>query len=267
MDERLREIVDDLEAEQAALGDLLDTLEPADWDRDTHAPGWLVRDQVTHLAQFDEAARLGWADPEGFREQAERERQGPGSFEERYLAEGRAMTPGELLARWRAASNALVAAARESVPPERVPWYGPAMSPASFLTARLMETWSHGLDVADAVAADAPQTDRLRHIAFIAVRARPFSYQNRGMDVPAGNVFVQLHSPGGQVWEFGDSNAENRVSGDAYEFCCVLTRRRHVDDTLLAVEGPLAREWMEIGQAFAGPPGEGRQPGQFGRKD
>jgi hypothetical protein len=43
----------------------------------------------------------------------------------------------------------------------------------------------------------------------------------------------------------------------------VVTQRRHVDDTDLVVTGDMAREWMQIAQAFAGPPGAGRLPGQF----
>jgi hypothetical protein len=53
------------------------------------------------------------------------------------------------------------------------------------------------------------------------------------------------------------------VRGSALGFCLVVTQRRHVDDTDVVAEGPRAREWMEIAQAFAGPPGSGRRPGQF----
>jgi hypothetical protein len=53
------------------------------------------------------------------------------------------------------------------------------------------------------------------------------------------------------------------VRGTALDFCLVLTQRRHVADTGLVATGPLAEEWLAIGQAFAGPPGEGRRPGQF----
>ena len=46
---------------------------------------------------------------------------------------------------------------------------------------------------------------------------------------------------------------DDSVTGPAEDFCLVVTQRRHVDDTRLAVRGPLAREWMECAQAFAGP--------------
>jgi uncharacterized protein (TIGR03084 family) len=266
MDEQLREIVDDLEAEQRDLGELLERLSPSQWELQTHAPGWLVRDQVMHLSQFDEAATLALRDPEGFKAAA-RERREQANAEERYLAAGRALTAADLLERWKRTARELGAEARTAQPGGRVPWYGPAMSLGSFLTARMMETWSHGLDVADAVGATAPETDRLRHVAFIACRARPYSYQNRGMELPPGDVYVELALPSGRHWTFGDSASPDRVEGEASEFCAVLTRRRHVDDTALRVTGGAAREWMEIGQAFAWPPGDGRQPGQFAPRD
>ena len=31
----------------------------------------------------------------------------------------------------------------------KLPWFGPPMSAASMASARLMETWAHGADVAD----------------------------------------------------------------------------------------------------------------------
>ena len=49
------------------------------------------------------------------------------------------------------------------------------------------------------------------------------------------------------------------------DFCLLVTQRRHVADTALVPEGDIATEWLTIAQAFAGPPGAGRQPGQFAR--
>jgi hypothetical protein len=55
------------------------------------------------------------------------------------------------------------------------------------------------------------------------------------------------------------------VTGSALGFCLVVTRRRHAADTDLVAQGPVAEEWLQIAQAFAGPAGAGRQPGQFPR--
>ena len=254
-------LVDDLAAEQAALGQVLGTLPAEAWERPTHAPGWAVRDQVAHLASFDEAAALAIRDADAFKAAASVRGEG----EPEYLARGRSLSASELLAWWRTASGDLIAAARTLPADARLPWYGPSMSAASFLTARLMETWSHGLDVVDVVDGQRPDSDRLRHIALLGFLARPYSYSAHGRQPDATPVRVELVAPSGDVWSFGDAAARDRVRGSAGDFCRVVTRRRHVADTDLAVEGEAARDWMEIAQAFAGPPGEGRRPGQFPR--
>jgi len=259
----LDELVDDMAAEQAALGAVLRALPPDAWDLPTHAPGWAVRDQVAHLASTDEAATLAIVDPKGFAEAVRQRRTGAEGDSPSFLERGRALPPEDVLAWWEEASAALIAAARGLAPRTRLPWYGPAMSAASFITARLMETWSHGLDVVDVVNAERPDTDRLRHIARLGVLTLPYSYRARGLTPPAAPVWVELTAPSGARWTFGDESAADRLRGTVTDFCRVVTQRRHVADTDLVVEGPVAEEWMRIAQAFAGPPGEGRRPGQF----
>src|SRR3990172_1323818 len=245
MSTRLDEIIDDLEEEQAALGRVLDALSAADWGAPTHAPGWSVRDQVSHLAFFDEAASLAITNRDAFVAGAHADLQAGSDMEGRYLARGRSMAPSGVLDWWRTASSALIAAARTLDPRARLPWYGPDMSPASFITARLMETWSHGLDVVDVVDGDRPDTDRLRHVAFLGVRTRPFSYSIRGLQPPAAGVRVELTSPSGEKWVLGDEDAADVIRGTATDFCRVVTQRRHVADTNLEIHGPAAEEWMD----------------------
>jgi uncharacterized protein (TIGR03084 family) len=170
------------------------------------------------------------------------------------------MSGAALLAWWREARAELLRALPEVDPTSRVPWYGPPMSPASFTTARLMETWAHGQDVADALGIERSPTDRLRHVAFIGVRALPNSYRVRDLPVPEVPVRVELRAPSGEVWCWGDEGAGDVVRGPALDFCLVVTQRRHVDDTELVAEGPVATEWMQVAQAFAGPAGPGRSP-------
>jgi uncharacterized protein (TIGR03084 family) len=264
MSDTLREIISDLAAEQEALVRVLDRLSAKEWDVPTHAPEWSVRDQVSHLSYFDEAAGRAITDPEAFAAEV-RDAIQAGSFDldAPYMAQGRDMAPGEVLDRWRGASKALIVTAGTLDPKSRVPWYGPAMSAASFITARLMETWAHGLDVVDVVDGERPDTDRLRHVAFLGVRARPYSYIVRGMEAPATPVRVELTSPSLETWVLGDADTGDLVRGTATDFCRVVTRRRHLADTSLKVSGAAAEEWMGIAQAFAGPPGPGRQPGEF----
>jgi uncharacterized protein (TIGR03084 family) len=263
MSGKLDEIIDDLAAEQADLGRALEKAPPDDWDKESHSPGWSARDHVSHLAFFDEAAARAITDPSAFVAEVQVAMQSAGTFEQAYLDRGRAMTPVGVLDWWRTASRALISAARTLDPGARVPWFGPAMSAASFVTARLMETWSHGLDVIDTVHVERPDTDRLRHVAFLGYRTRAYSYSVRGKEQPPIPVRVEVTSPSGEKWAFGEEGAENVVRGTASDFCRVVTQRRHLSDTSLEVIGPAAEEWMGIAQAFAGPAGGGRKPGEF----
>jgi uncharacterized protein (TIGR03084 family) len=134
------------------------------------------------------------------------------------------------------------------------------MSAASSLTARIMETWAHTQDIADALGVTREPTDRLRHVAHIGVGARAFSYAVHGKSVPVAEIRVELAGPDGTVWTWGPAEAENRISGPALDFCLLVTQRRHRNDLSLDIEGPAAIEWMAIAQAFAGAAGTGRPP-------
>jgi uncharacterized protein (TIGR03084 family) len=177
--------------------------------------------------------------------------------------------PGEKVLAWFAeARNRLAEVLAAADPAARVPWYGPDMSLASFTTARLMETWAHGQDVADGMRAAGfdvvrEPSDRLRHVAQIGVRTLPWSFTVHGRPVPRAPVRVELTLPGGEPWTAGPGGAENVVRGPALDFCLVVTQRRHPADVNLEISGTVAREWIDIAQAFAGPPGTGRRPGRF----
>ena len=254
----------DLAAEHRELDEVLASCEDAAWDIPTPAPGWSVRDQVSHLAFFDEQARLAATDPDGFGESLARVTD-VDEFVEGPLERARQLPPAEVLAWWRTARADMLEAFSSFDPDTRVPWFGPPMSPASFMSARLMETWAHGQDVVDALGVERAPTDRLRHVAHLGVRARRNSYVAQGRELPEGEVRVELTGPRGDVWMWNDGAAD-AVMGPALDFCLVVTQRRHPDDTDLRVEGELARDWIGIAQAFAGPPGAGRRPGQFPRR-
>ena len=256
-------LCDDLAAEHADLDAVVAPLDASQWDQMTPADGWAIRDQIHHLGWFDRNGVLAIEDPDGFRMMMEEMISAFGAFEERLSAEARSMAPADLLAWWRAGRRSILDVLRAADPSLRIPWYGPPMSLASFATARLMETWAHGQDVADTVGVQRQPTARLKHIAHIGVRTRGFAYAGRGMPVPDSEVRVELEGPDGGTWEWGPTGAVDRVTGPAVDFCLVVTQRRHRADTALKAEGPHAEEWLSIAQAFAGPAGTGRQPGQF----
>ncbi len=259
------DITADLTAEQDDLDALVGSLDDRDWIRPTPAEGWNVRDQIGHLNYFDAAATTALVAPERFRAEVESALAQGADFTAHHLDRARAMSTAELLEAWRGGRRDLLAAVAAADPAVRVAWYGPPMSLASFASARLMEAWAHGQDVADGIGADRVPTDRLRHVAHIGVRSRPFSYTVRGRQPPAEPVSVELVGPSGDRWTWEADGSDDVVRGSALGFCLVVTQRRHVDDTDVAAEGPMAREWMALAQAFAGPPGPGRRPGQFTR--
>ncbi|MFJ8816597.1 TIGR03084 family metal-binding protein [Amycolatopsis thermoflava] len=257
------QLLTDLRAESAALDQMIAGLSPQRWERPTPAEGWAIRDQVSHLAYFDEAAVLAATDPDAFRGHArELLALGPG-FPDVIAARYRSTSAEELLAWFRAARRNLLATFGELDPKARVPWFGPDMSVTSSATARLMETWAHGQDVADTVGVVREPTARLRHIAHLGVRTFGFSFQLHGLEVPETPVRVSLAAPGGDRWEWGPPTAADVVSGPALDFCLVVTQRRHLTDTRLRLKGQTAAEWLAIAQAFAGAPGPGRSAGKF----
>jgi len=257
----LEELLGDLEAEHRDLDDLVATLDEAGWDGATPAAGWAVRDQVSHLAYFDDAAVSAMTDPTAFAALVDAALAGGDPMEE-HLRRGRAMAGTDVLAWWRGSRAAMVDATRAVPDGARVPWFGPPMAVRSFVSARLMETWAHGHDVADALGRRRVPTARLRHIAHLGVRTRDFSYVVRGREPSPVPVRVALTGPGGDVWEWGDPvTAHDSVTGPAIDFCLVVTQRRNIADTALVVEGESATEWMSLAQAFAGPPGPGRPAG------
>ena len=259
----LQALCDDLAAEHQDLDGILSSLEPERWDVDTPAPGWTVRDQVSHLAFFDEQAQLATTEPHRFLEELSAITDAD-AFMNDPLRNARSKAPTVVLEWWRTERAAMLDAFRSAHPTQRIPWFGPPMSPASFVSARLMETWAHGQDVVDALGVKRTPTDRLKHVVHLGVRARRNSYAANGLEMPEGDVHVAVVGPGGDTWTWGASDTD-RVTGTAEDFCLVVVQRRHLDDTGLVVEGPLATEWMSMAQAFAGPAGAGREPGQFPR--
>lgn len=256
----MKDVLADLEAETADLDAILGPLPDDQWDAVTPAEPWTIRDQVGHLAFFDDKAAQAASDPEGF----DRDLQavfdlGMDGYLGQHIDTARAMTPPQVHEWWSASRSHVIDVLGAHDDEDRLPWYGPPMRASSFATARLMETWAHGLDIADALGVQRTPTDRLLRIADLGVRTFRFSFENRGLAAPQDRVRVALRAPSGKVAVWNDE-WDQSVTGPVEEFCQVIAQRRHVDDTHLVTEGPLARQWMELAQVFAGPPGPGREP-------
>jgi uncharacterized protein (TIGR03084 family) len=121
-----------------------------------------------------------------------------------------------------------------------------------------METWAHGLDVADALGVALRPTGRVRHVAHLGIRTRDYAFAVHGQAPPREEFRVELTGPSGELWTWGPEDANDRLTGDAVEFALVVTQRINRQDTRLLATGQDMVRWLDIAQAFAGPPGRGR---------
>lgn len=258
----LQPVLADLTAESEDLDALVSELSDEAWSTPTPAAGWTIAHQIAHLAWTDRIAVLAMTDPAAFQDQVNQHLASIETYVDDIAAEGTTVPPQELLARWRD-GRAELAESLLAVPDgTKIVWFGPPMSATSMATARLMETWAHGQDIADAVGVVRLPTPRLRHIAHIGVRTRDFAYLVRDRVPPPEPFRVELTAPDGTIWLWGQG-ATQSVTGSALDFCLLVTRRRNRADLGLVARGADADEWLDIAQAFAGPPGSGREPGQF----
>jgi uncharacterized protein (TIGR03084 family) len=259
----MKEICTDLANEYEELDAIVAALDESGWNSMTPAEGWNIKDQIRHLAYYDGRARLALIEPDAFQQHLGDIAGDPEGHLKSLEEVGRELAAAELLNRWRQERRSLLDALMPLSPKDRVRWYGPPMSLRSFVTARIMETWAHGQDVADALGIVRVPTDRLRHIAHLGVATFGWSFTNRRMKVPDSPVRVEITSPAGERWTWGPEEAQDRVSGSAEEFCLVVVQRRNPADTGLDIEGATATQWLSIAQTYAGQPGGGREPGMF----
>lgn len=251
----IEDLLDDLAAESADLDAVVVDLSDAGWQQGTPAAGWTIADQLAHLAWTDDIALLAVTEPD-------RLRQLSAGFQPNLIDatahDGAAAAPSELLARWRTGRTALSDALRSVPAGAKLPWIGVAMSAPSMVTARIMETWAHGQDIADTLSVRRRPTGRLRHVAHLGVATRDFAFRLHGQQPPSAPFRVELVGPEGDAWTWGPDDAPQRVTAPALDFCLLVTQRRNRDDLAVQAAGPDAEAWLSLAQAFAGAPGPGR---------
>ncbi|MGO2110180.1 MAG: TIGR03084 family metal-binding protein [Pseudoclavibacter sp.] len=270
---RFAGLLADVEAEGDAVDALVAALTPGQWRSATPAPGWTIAHQIGHLEWTERLVLAAIDDEARFRELAAASPSTTPDIAPDALARGD--IGAVRLAAWRESRGALLDAFRASDPKARMPWFGPPMSVATAMTARVMELWAHGQDIADAIGVQREATPRLRHVAHLAIAARDYSFRNRGLEPPAVPFRVEITAPdvaGGsgaagagatgaaEPWTWGPADAPQRVTGDALDFALLATRRAHRDDVGVEAVGDDADRWLDVIQAFAGPPGPNRPP-------
>lgn len=258
-----RDVIADLTAEAKAVDELVAGVEDAAWARPTPAPGWTVANQIAHLAFTFRLAGTAASDPELFAAMTAPAAKDFEGAVNGALREFENDPPEVLFDKWRVERDAAIKALAAVPAGEVVPWLVRPLPPAVLACAGMMECFAHGQDIADALGVERARTDRLWHVAWFATLTWDFGYQARGLTPPDVQFRYELTAPSGAVWEFGPADASERITGPAVDFCLLATRRRHRADLAVRADGAHADAWLDIAQAYRGPAGEGRQPGQF----
>jgi uncharacterized protein (TIGR03084 family) len=207
-----------------------------------------VADVVLHLAQTEETVlatvsgeetRSRWAgDVETLDEAMDR----------RVRAEraSRAVVFG----RWRAARHAAFQALRTADPRRSLEWADAALKPTTLATTRLAEHWAHGLDITKPLEIPFPDTNRLRHIAWLARSSLPYAFNLAGKE--PGEVFCKLTAPDHGTWRYGPAEADSTITGSASAFCRVAAHRLPADASELEATGPYGRVALQVLRTYAG---------------
>ena len=241
------EIFDDLVAEQDRLEAILDELDEAAWLSPSGAAGWSIADVVLHLAQTEEAVVATTRHHDRLRSRGD-----TGTLDDAMDRSVRAerAAPAAVFERWRTARRAAVTALRHADPALRLHWAAAPLKPATLATTRLAEHWAHGLDITGPLHIPFPDTDRLRHIAWLAHGSLPYAFTLVGKE-PHG-VFCELTAPDGSTWRYGAPAADSTIAGPAGAFCRVGARRLAPEDSGLVTTGPHGPTALRVLRNYAG---------------
>jgi uncharacterized protein (TIGR03084 family) len=242
-------IFDDLVAEYDRLEGLLADLDDEAWRSPSAAAGWSIADVVLHLAQTEEAvvATISQSAPQ--RDWHPAGMTLDAAVDELVRAER--AEPAVVFERWRSARRASVDALRAADPDVAVGWAATPIKPRTLATTRIAEHWAHGLDITDPLGLPFPDTDRLRHIAWLGHSTLPYAYAFEGREPHV--VHAELTSPSGDdVWRFGPEGADSCITGPVGDFCRVGAKRLAPADARLTTTGPHARGALEVLRNYAG---------------
>ena len=218
-------VVDDLAAEHERLEGILLGLSEAQWLTESGAPGWSVADVVLHLAQTEEGVVASTAGVDaGAAFVALPRSDGTVDDFAGQMVRAERDVPERVLARWREARRAALDALRGADPQQSLRWVAGTVKPATLATTRLAEHWAHGLDITGPLGIGFPDTDRLRHVAWLAHRTLPYALSVAG-EQPS-DVRCEVVCPDGSAtWRFGPDDATSAITGPVGEFCREAAQR------------------------------------------
>ena len=248
---------EDFKEESISLYEILQDQKDEVFTSKTQFKDWTINDVLYHLHVFNNAAYLSLTDEVRFSEFMKdfynAIKSGVTAREyEKKLSNN--LSGKELITLWKDEFSRVAEAFSMADPKKRVKWAGPDMSVRSSISARHMETWSHGQEVFDQLGVDRINTDRIKNIVIIGINTFSWTFINRSLEVPEKVPMIILNSPSNKKWEWNTDNNNDSIIGDASDFCKVVTQVRNINDTNLKVEGDVAKKWMSIAQCFAGPP-------------
>jgi len=248
-------VVGDLVDQQDELGNILQTLDVAQWSTQTRCVGWTVSDVVLHLAQSDQMAidSLNGHLGHGTAERAAGSPR-PTNVDElvaSMVERERGLSPKRLLMRWTQTADNLIGTLNRMDLSRRVQWVAGDLSARTLASTRLAETWIHASDVANAVGIELAPSDRLKHIARLAWRTLPYAFASAGLEM-TGPVAFHLTAPDGSMWNFlPDQTVITTISGSALELCEVAGRRLNAEDSSLTGEGPDVANVLSRARTYA----------------
>ena len=229
----IHDVIDDLRDEYARLDAMLDSLTKTQWATPSLAPGWSVADTVLHLALTEELVVTSLA-RDGDAAWTTRDRPLDDLVDEHVRAN--AASSSEIFRRWQAACAASIVALGSADPTRSVGWAAAPLKPRTLATTRLAEHWAHALDITEALGIESPDTDRLRHIAWLGHATLPYAMRLAGLE-PV-EVHCSLTAPSGARFTYGPADAPNTITGEMAAFCRVGARRLAAANSGLATEGP-----------------------------
>jgi uncharacterized protein (TIGR03084 family) len=228
-----------LDAEHADLDNVLSDLSREDWDLETPAIGWTIKDSLSHLADTELIARhTVTGGPRSLTREVDRNGK---RVIDAGVDAGRAMAGEEVHAWFLAASAYNRAALRRVDTSLRVPW-GLGMSWRTFVTARLMEAWAHGLDIRAGLRRPGGDSDRLQHVAWLSLSSLRYAFHVAGVEMPQQrSLRLELTGPRDEEWRMGPNDATDVIRGPAGVWCRRAVQRLTPDEASgLELEGPLA---------------------------
>ncbi len=228
----------------ADVDDLLGDLSAVEWGTADAVGELSVRDTVSHLTGADRylGVKTGaWVEPLAADELDHLAVSRPS------IDAGRVLSDGELLARWRGTSAALIAHLRTLTSDDlaRPSRYNVIEAPVGgVLVARAFELWTHAEDICRATGRPLrpPVAGVLRAMTDVAAELMPVGYQLEGGVDEQYTLRLVLTGPGGGTWnrrltpgdlggdQVGAGDPDVVIVADAIEFCRLIAGRAEVAD-------------------------------------